>query len=127
MSESDAPTPTVRDYAHSASLPFHEQEEGGIWDYGKHKIYFLGVIDILTEYNTKKKMEHFFKSLKYGNSISCIPPDLYGARFDEFICSRIVTPDEYKEISKTLTKKHSAVNEAIEYINQQERIVNDDM
>jgi 1-phosphatidylinositol-4-phosphate 5-kinase len=30
MSESDTPCHTVRDKAHIASLPFHEQEEGGI-------------------------------------------------------------------------------------------------
>jgi 1-phosphatidylinositol-4-phosphate 5-kinase len=30
LSESDTPCQTVRDYAHIASLPFHEQEEGGI-------------------------------------------------------------------------------------------------
>lgn len=29
------------------------------------EIYFLGIIDILTPYNLKKEIEHFFKSLSY--------------------------------------------------------------
>jgi hypothetical protein len=72
-------------------------------------------------------MEHFFKSLKYGNTISCVPPDNYGERFDSFICSRIVTPDEYREISKTLTKKCSVLNDALEFVDHPEPIINDDM
>ena len=70
ISESDAGTRTVLDYVQTQALPFFEQEEGGIGNFNKQKIYFIGIIDILTEYNTKKKMEHFFKRLKWGNSIS---------------------------------------------------------
>jgi hypothetical protein len=29
------------------------------------EIYFLGIIDILTPYNLKKKLETFFKGLRY--------------------------------------------------------------
>jgi 1-phosphatidylinositol-4-phosphate 5-kinase len=29
------------------------------------EIYFMGIIDILTPYNLKKKMENFFKGLRY--------------------------------------------------------------
>ena len=35
----------------------------------------MGIIDIFTEYNAKKKVEHFLKSIKYEEmSVSCVPP-----------------------------------------------------
>lgn len=39
--------------------------------------YIFGIIDILTEYNTRKAMEYYFKSLIYGNGVSAIPPNEY--------------------------------------------------
>ncbi|KAG4095197.1 SAICAR synthase-like protein [Neocallimastix lanati (nom. inval.)] len=49
-------------------------------------LYFLGVIDIFTNYNYKKKIEHFFKSLRNDKSmISAIPPKKYAKRFIDFI------------------------------------------
>ncbi len=36
------------------------------------EIYYLGIIDIFTEYNATKKLEHFFKSI--GNDPVCILP-----------------------------------------------------
>uniref|UniRef100_A0A7S3NTI8 PIPK domain-containing protein n=1 Tax=Euplotes crassus TaxID=5936 RepID=A0A7S3NTI8_EUPCR len=128
MSESDAGTRTVRDYVQSHSLPFYEQDEGGIQNFNKKEIYFLGIIDILTEYNTKKKMEHFFKRLKYGNSISCVPPDRYAKRFDEFINSRVVTPRQYKVIAKDLkTRPPLGLVEDIENYERQSLLVGDEM
>ncbi|KAG0177198.1 Phosphatidylinositol-4-phosphate 5-kinase [Apophysomyces sp. BC1021] len=55
------------------------------------KLYFLGVIDILTPYNFVKKTEHFWKSLtqdKYG--ISAVHPKLYGDRFINFIKNAVM-------------------------------------
>ena len=75
-----------------------KNKDGGMENYNWRQIYFMGIIDILTEYSTKKKLEHFFKSLKYGNTISCVPPDFYASRFNQFINSRIVNVNEYKEI-----------------------------
>ncbi|KAF1797119.1 hypothetical protein FB192DRAFT_1291698 [Mucor lusitanicus] len=50
------------------------------------KLYFLGVIDILTPYNFIKKSEHFIKSFTQNkNTISAINPELYGQRFIHFI------------------------------------------
>jgi len=46
----------------------------------------LGIIDIFTEYNAKKKAEHFIKSLKYDEmTVSCVPPGPYGKRFVQFM------------------------------------------
>jgi len=52
--------------------------------------YYLGIIDILTEWGTKKKMESTFKGLKYDKAlISAVDPDLYAKRFLEFLGSAI--------------------------------------
>ena len=49
-------------------------------------IYYLGVIDILTPYNTKKKAEHLWKGLSADrHKISPVPSVEYGDRFFEFM------------------------------------------
>ena len=42
---------------------FYEMSQGGLASIDKSKIYYLGIIDIFTEYNMKKKGEHFLKSI----------------------------------------------------------------
>jgi len=127
MSESEDITPTVGGYARSVSLPFYEKDDGGVQNYNGEEIYFLGIIDILTEYNTKKKFEHFIKSIKHGNSISWVPPDMYGVRFDEFISSRIMTPADYKAPLENYVQKTSAnFQRGVEHP-QPARQINDNM
>ncbi|CAI7871370.1 unnamed protein product [Closterium sp. NIES-54] len=49
-------------------------------------VLHFGIIDILQEYNTRKKAEHVCKSLRYdGLSISAVNPALYASRFGNFI------------------------------------------
>lgn len=51
-------------------------------------VYFVGIIDIFTEYNTKKQMEHFYKSLtQNAETISCVPPRQYADRFYNFMAT----------------------------------------
>ncbi|KAL5523040.1 MSS4 [Sanghuangporus sanghuang] len=51
-------------------------------------IYYLGVIDILTPYNTLKRAEHIWKGLSADrHKISPVPPEEYGDRFFEFLTS----------------------------------------
>lgn len=46
----------------------------------------LGIIDILQEYNTAKKLEHAYKALQFDSvSISAVDPHLYSQRFQEFL------------------------------------------
>ncbi|CAK8681996.1 unnamed protein product [Clavelina lepadiformis] len=61
----------------------------------KSEVYYMGLIDILTHYDTKKKAAHAVKTAKHGAGaeISSIQPTLYSKRFYEFICDRLVTPD----------------------------------
>lgn len=55
-------------------------------------IYFIGVIDILQEYNVRKKLEHGFKSLKYdSDKISAVSASLYAQRFLNYMKEQIRT------------------------------------
>ena len=56
------------------------------------KLYFLGVIDILTDYSSRKKLEHFFKSMWFFRSrkgVSCVSPEEYQSRFYKFLEKKI--------------------------------------
>lgn len=49
-------------------------------------VLYLGIIDILQEYNMKKKIEHACKSLKFDPlSISVVEPKFYSKRFITFL------------------------------------------
>lgn len=90
------------------------QDEGGMRatdenDVPEGTIYYLGIIDILTPYNCKKKIEHAWRSMQYDavsgcptaflegqdadrgklrqHRISAVPPDEYGERFLNFLFS----------------------------------------
>ncbi|CAO3629424.1 unnamed protein product [Cunninghamella blakesleeana] len=53
-------------------------------------LYFIGIIDILTPYNITKKAEHLWKSATQDkNTISSVPPKIYGERFLEFMINAI--------------------------------------
>ncbi|CAD8134016.1 unnamed protein product [Paramecium pentaurelia] len=49
------------------------------------KLFFFGIIDILTEFNTQKQLESCFKRIIQGPQISAIPPKEYSLRFKNFI------------------------------------------
>jgi len=52
----------------------------------KQHIYFFGIIDIFTEFNTKKRLENAYKSVVQDpNTISCVPPARYSNRFYDFM------------------------------------------
>ncbi|KAI5479210.1 1-phosphatidylinositol-4-phosphate 5-kinase [Pseudohyphozyma bogoriensis] len=71
------------------------QDDGGVRATGDNNetldaIYYLGIIDILTPYTFVKKVEHFFRGLKFdSHQISAVPPKEYGDRFLAFIYSII--------------------------------------
>ncbi|XP_010267271.1 PREDICTED: phosphatidylinositol 4-phosphate 5-kinase 9-like [Nelumbo nucifera] len=49
-------------------------------------VLYLGIIDILQEYNMSKKIEHAYKSIQFDSlSISAVDPIFYSRRFLEFI------------------------------------------
>lgn len=72
------------------SAPLVEKDHGGTISIDRQELYFLGVIDILTFYSARKKLEHMIKGSLHGaDSISCVPPKLYAARFLSYISSVI--------------------------------------
>lgn len=52
-------------------------------------IYYLGVIDLFTQYNLVKRSEHIWKSVFYNaRLISPVAPKAYGERFIRFLLAR---------------------------------------
>ena len=61
-------------------------DDFGILSENRKRIYYFGIIDILTEYGTAKHFEHFFKKIIYcSNEMSCIPPQNYMQRFYNYL------------------------------------------
>jgi Ca2+-binding EF-hand superfamily protein len=53
-------------------------------------VYYIGIIDILCQYNTKKRLENIFKSIRYDSKgISALPPQEYADRFYNFISNHL--------------------------------------
>ncbi|KAL4348824.1 hypothetical protein GQ457_17G001910 [Hibiscus cannabinus] len=53
-------------------------------------VLYMGIIDILQEYNAKKKAEHACKSVKLDPmSISVVEPELYAKRFTDFLGQKV--------------------------------------
>lgn len=68
---------------------FKPEEEGIVSTDGMEE-YFVGIIDILTSFNTKKKLEFLFKTIAVDRGISAIPPTPYSTRFQNFIKKQLV-------------------------------------
>ncbi|CEI97143.1 Putative 1-phosphatidylinositol-4-phosphate 5-kinase [Rhizopus microsporus] len=71
-------------------------------------LYSLGIIDILTPYDLKKKSEHVYKSMTVQDktAISAVRPTQYGQRFLEFMARAVLEhnediPHEYKLKSRS--------------------------
>lgn len=45
------------------------------------KAYLIGIIDPLTKFTMRKEAEFQLKRIKHGETMSCVPPDLYAGRF----------------------------------------------
>ena len=58
-------------------------------------LYYMGIIDILTPYDSKKKSEHFFKSMTQDkHQISAVKPLEYGERFMGFMSQTLEHSDD---------------------------------
>ncbi|CAI4347501.1 CPI_1c_G0010680.mRNA.1.CDS.1 [Saccharomyces cerevisiae] len=70
---------------------FFREFEGGIrasdqFNNDVDLIYYVGIIDFLTNYSVMKKLETFWRSLRHDTKlVSAIPPRDYANRFYEFI------------------------------------------
>ncbi|XP_041745136.1 phosphatidylinositol 5-phosphate 4-kinase type-2 gamma-like [Coregonus clupeaformis] len=58
----------------------------------QREVYFMGLIDVLTHYDTKKKAARAAKTVKHGSGaeISTVHPEQYAKRFREFIAKIFV-------------------------------------
>jgi hypothetical protein len=77
----------------SLSPPFSSFRsfDGGLESEARDEVYYIGIIDILQEYNTKKKMETSFKSITVAkDALSSVDPEHYKSRFDNFILTNVV-------------------------------------
>lgn len=78
------------------------QDEGGFRSTDERDnqtdcIYYFGIIDTLTLYNSVKRSEHYWKSLTHNSQmISAINPVAYGNRFCDFLFSIIKGADKSK-------------------------------
>jgi len=62
---------------------------------GLKEIYYVGIIDILTDFNTFKKCEYVGKLFFYcSQKMSCVPPDKYQTRFCEYMESKLKKTNE---------------------------------
>ncbi|KAI9278048.1 hypothetical protein BY458DRAFT_432505 [Sporodiniella umbellata] len=88
-------------------------EEGGLRATDEHNrplpvLYSLGIIDILTPYDIKKKSEHVYKSLtsQDKNAISAVRPTHYGRRFLEFMARAVLEHNKDIPLEYKLKSKH---------------------
>ncbi|CDI82434.1 hypothetical protein EAH_00066430 [Eimeria acervulina] len=72
--------------------PFWSRDLGGMQSTDRTKLYYVGIIDILTHWTAKKKIEHVARVLQTGSTAgaSCVNPSLYAQRFVDFISNHTV-------------------------------------
>lgn len=65
-------------------VPVHQRDLGGLLSADHKQLYFFGIIDILTPYDTFKRCEHHIKALRHDRrGVSCCPPVFYAERFND--------------------------------------------
>jgi ABC-type antimicrobial peptide transport system permease subunit len=86
-------------------------EDGGIISDTGNEVYFIGIIDILTKFNWKKKCEHFAKMVRYcSNNMSCTPPQMYRDRFVNYMSKVIQKTSSFSSIKNPYTENLSNLN-----------------
>ncbi|CCK68126.1 1-phosphatidylinositol-4-phosphate 5-kinase KNAG_0A04540 [Huiozyma naganishii CBS 8797] len=82
--------------AHSNIIPhYFKSDEGGIRSSLEDNsdgdfIYYVGIIDCLTNYSLLKKLESFWRSLSHDPKVvSAVPPKDYGNRFYHFMLDSV--------------------------------------
>jgi len=92
------------------------KDDGGIKGYNvdaeREEIYYFGIIDVLIKYETRKKMEQFFKALGgVGNEVSVVPPSFYAERFVGFMQSILPPDTNFEEIESAGKVVKKAIRE----------------
>ena len=72
-------------------------EDGGILNKKENEIYYMGIIDILTDYDCLKVGEFVYKTVRYcSNKMSCVSPKAYQERFMGYL-KQIMPPNYNKD------------------------------
>jgi len=86
-------------------------EDGGIISETGNEVYFVGIIDILTKFNFKKKCEHFIKMVRYcSNNMSCTPPEMYRDRFVNYMNKVIQKRSNFNSVKNPLLERFKNLN-----------------
>ena len=114
----------------------YDCEDRGIISSNGEKIYYFGIIDILTEYGIVKKAEHFCKMIRYcSENMSCIPPKKYKERFINYMINNVFDDKEFlrkvpinddvdKNVNKSLYCSQN-LNDEINKINKKKALNED--
>jgi 1-phosphatidylinositol-4-phosphate 5-kinase len=82
------------EYKINKSMDYNKEillDDNGIYNDNHKEIYYIGMIDILTDYNALKKCEYYYKSIRYcNNKMSCISPGKYQSRFINYLRQKIL-------------------------------------
>jgi Ca2+-binding EF-hand superfamily protein len=81
-------TGSVADTGDKANMtvPVHQRDSGGMISSDRRHLYYIGIIDILTPYDTFKVFEHYVKAIRHEwKGVSCCPPPFYSERFNKFL------------------------------------------
>ena len=73
----------------------------GVYFTNDGRAYVIGIIDSLTDFDLKKKVERNLKKVRYANEmtpegywgVSCVPPDEYAERFKSFMAKHFHSSD----------------------------------
>ena len=81
----------------------YDFEDGGILSDNKKRIYYFGIIDILTEFNSYKQLEYMYKRIRYcSENMSCVPPMYYKQRFYNYLAF-VFSKQSKDEINQNIT------------------------
>lgn len=83
-------TPKCRVYRSAFTRDFGGLRSSDAADLPLQEVYFLGVIDVLQDYNMKKQLAHGWKSMSVEEErLSTVEPSLYASRFLSFVAAKI--------------------------------------
>ena len=89
----DYPNKIDPDYKQIVGLLDDPKYKGHVYEsFTKEFIYIIGIIDYLQIYNFRKNLETFAKGIYFGkekNMISCVEPNYYGERFQDFMMKNV--------------------------------------
>ena len=79
-------------------------EDGGILNEKENEIYYMGIIDILMNYDCVKVGEFIYKSVRYcTKKMSCVSPAAYQERFINYL-QQIIPPNYNKNSNEENNK-----------------------